>query len=194
MRSSSSNCCAWNRSLVNCRFIQSPGDVSRNLASCKAVLGATPLLRRMKRLNSRSSDCPQLTQLGFGQRGAGERRWSAAGWHSRRRADRNRSCDRASVALLRPRPTPWPGEPARYISRRAAARKSRTLDSRSRSTQTDVVGDPYTRQNERCLVRQVRSRENRLCGLSLGLRNNLKASLAEVRIQRQSPTNLQLSH
>lgn len=42
--------------------------------------------------------------------------------------------------------------------------------------------------------RPVRSRRNRLRGLSLGLRNNLKASLAEVMIQRQGPTNLQLSH
>ena len=49
-------------------------------------------------------------------------------------------------------------------------------------------------ESPQCLVRQVRSRGNRLCGLSLGLRNNLKASLAEVMIQRQSPTNWQLLH
>ena len=57
-----------------------------------------------------------------------------------------------------------------------------------------VAADASNAESEspRCLVRQVRSRGNRLCGLSLGLRNDLKASLAETMIQRQSPTNLQL--
>ena len=40
----SSFCCARHKSQRNCKFNQKSGDVSKNLASRKAVLGVTPLL------------------------------------------------------------------------------------------------------------------------------------------------------